>query len=72
MTKIVSLSDEAYADLTALKRPGDSFSNVVERIAKDEKKKRIIEFCGKWPGNKEELDKIASELREERKGFKLR
>lgn len=33
MARWVNLSEDAYALLTALKKDGESFSNVVERIA---------------------------------------
>ena len=33
MPKQVQLSDDAYATLTALKAPGESFSEVVRRLA---------------------------------------
>jgi len=72
MTKVISLSDNAYAELAALKKPGDSFSDVVGRIAKSEKKRNILDFFGKWPGSKSELNKISSELKKERENFRLR
>lgn len=33
MTKVVQLSDEAYGRLRNIKRPGESFSDVVLRLA---------------------------------------
>lgn len=33
MSKVVQLSDEAYGLLRTLKRPGESFSDVVMRVA---------------------------------------
>ncbi|GEM_PF-6410805 len=37
MPKPVQLSDEAYRTLAALKRPGESFSDVVMRLASSRK-----------------------------------
>lgn len=34
MTKTISLSDEAYDDLVAAKRAGESFSDVARRLAR--------------------------------------
>ncbi len=72
MTKVISLSDEAYEELTQLKNTKESFSSVVIRLASEKKKKDIMEFAGKWPGPKEELDKIFNEILEERHKTKMR
>jgi predicted CopG family antitoxin len=71
MTKVISLSDEAYADLAQLKQKGESFSDVVVRLSKKEKKP-LSEFFGKWSGSKEELNKIEKEIYETRKKTKMR
>ncbi len=70
MTKVISLSDEAYTTLKSMKKQGESFSKVVNRIAST--KTDIMEFAGKWPGGKEELNKIEKEAYAARKKFKLR
>jgi predicted CopG family antitoxin len=72
MTKVISLSDDAYENLKAAKKEGESFSKVVNRIAPSAKKKDIMDFWGKWPGGKEELDKLEKDIYESRKKFKLR
>ena len=46
--------------------------NVVNRLSSSEKKRSIMDFAGKWPGGKEELDKIKKIIYEDRKKFKLR
>lgn len=71
MTRVISLSDEAYGRLKAAKIEGESFSGVVNRLASLEKKD-IMDFAGKWPGGNEELDKIEKIVYEDRKKFKLR
>ena len=36
MTKTISLADDAYEALKAVRRPGESFSDVTRRLARDE------------------------------------
>jgi len=63
MTKIISISDEAYEELKKLKN-GMSFTEVIISITK-EKKKDIMDFAGSW-NNKEAL-RIKKEIMKERK-----
>lgn len=72
MTRVISLSDDAYAKLKELKNEGESFSEVVKRVVPSAKKKDIMDLWGKWPGGKEELDRIEKILRSDRKSVKLR
>jgi predicted CopG family antitoxin len=46
MTKVVSLSKKAYQTLKELKRPNESFSDVVIRIAESKQKRSILRFAG--------------------------
>ncbi len=63
MVKIISLSDNAYLLLKRAKRPGESFTKVVERTyGGNEKKKSLLDFAGCWVGSKEELDRIFEEV----------
>ena len=64
MTKVISLSKEAYQTLKASKKPGESFSDVVLRIAKEKKKKSLLEFSGKWVGN--DADEVLAEIMKDR------
>lgn len=70
MTKIISLSDDAYDVLKATKHEGESFSEVVRRITKGEK--CILDFFGKWPGPKSELDRMKADVKRDRAAFKTR
>ncbi len=71
MTKVISLSDEAYQELEKLKEKGESFSDVVVKLSKKEKKP-LSYFFGKWPGPKEELDQLEKDINEMRKKTKMR
>lgn len=42
MPRSVQLSDEAYATLRALKQEGESFSDVVKRLARERKNPRAL------------------------------
>lgn len=70
MTKVISLSDEAYDELKRLKKEGESFSEVVMKIARKERKP-LSAFLGRWPVPGE-LDRIEKELKKERKNAKMR
>ena len=64
MTKIISISDEAYSELSRLKN-GLSFSKTIITLTKMKKKDSIMDFAGSW--DKEEAGRILKELKEERK-----
>ena len=42
-TRTISVSDEAYIRLRSLKRPGESFSDVINRLTK---RRRLSEIAG--------------------------
>jgi len=44
--KTVTLSADAYTALAALKREGESFSDVVRRLARGNRS--LLEFAGAW------------------------
>lgn len=72
MTKVISLSDNAYENLKSLKNGSESFSDVVKRLTTSAKKESLLDLAGKWSGSKEELDRIEKMIYEDRKKFKLR
>ncbi|MBI2970962.1 MAG: antitoxin VapB family protein [Candidatus Aenigmarchaeota archaeon] len=70
MTRVISLSDNAYEELKRLKKGGESFSDVIIKITAKERKP-LTAFFGKWPDPKE-LNRIEKDLDKERKKAKLR
>jgi predicted CopG family antitoxin len=38
MTKVILLSEDAYKTLKAMKKSGESFSDIVSRVAKEKKR----------------------------------
>ncbi|MBI2580435.1 antitoxin VapB family protein [Candidatus Woesearchaeota archaeon] len=71
MTRVISLSDDAYGRLKAAKKEGESFSDVVNKIASTTKRD-IMDSWGKWTGGREELDRIEKMIYDDRRKFKLR
>ena len=70
MTKVISLSEKAYQTLKGMKKPGESFSDVVLRVAEKEHKKSILEFAGTWKGD--DIDKVFSIVLKDREQSKSR
>ncbi len=64
MTKVISLSEKAYETLKGMKKPGESFSDVVLRVANDKKKKSLLEFSGKWSGD--DADEVLAQIMKDR------
>ena len=64
MTKVISLSEKAYETLKCMKKPGESFSDVVLRVAKEKKKKSLLEFSGKWVGD--DIDEVFAQIKKDR------
>ena len=64
MTKVISLSEKAYETLKSMKKPGESFSDVILRIEKEKKKKSLLEFTGTWAGD--DADEIFAQIMKDR------
>lgn len=72
MVKVISLSNEAYEKLKALK-DGKSFSDVVVELTENKGKVRdLSRFAGAFKDNADEWEKIKKKIYEDRKKFKLR
>jgi predicted CopG family antitoxin len=64
MTKVISLSKKAYQTLKDLKRPTESFSDVVLRLSQAKQKRSILQYAGTWNGN--DIDKVYSKVKKDR------
>ena len=64
MTKVISLSKKAYQTLKDLKKPDESFSDVVLRMVGEKKKKSLLEFSGKWAGD--DIDEVFAQIKKDR------
>lgn len=64
-TKTISIMDDAYGLLTALKRPDESFSAEIRRLATA--KGSILEFAGGWKDIPEvKIEQMKARIRERR------
>ena len=64
MTKIISLSEDAYKTLKRMKIGNESFSDVVIRISRQGQTRSPLESAGKWEGD--DIDEVFSEILSER------
>ena len=69
MTRIISISDEAYNELSKLKN-GFSFSQIIITLANMKKKESIMSFAGLL--TKEEADKMLEEIKKDREKISRR
>jgi len=72
MTKVISISDDAYETLKDLKTGDESFTRVILRLGQQQEKQNLLDFFGAWPGTGKELAGIKRELEKERAAFKTR
>ena len=65
-TKTITLMDDAYNLLKALKAPNESFSDEIRRLAQT--KGSIMEFAGAWSDlSEEDAEKIKMRISERRR-----
>ncbi len=64
MTKVISLSERAYGTLKRLKRPNESFSDVVLRMVGEEHRRSVLEFAGTWKGG--DMEEVFSRIARDR------
>jgi predicted CopG family antitoxin len=64
MTKVISLSEKAYAELKKRKGREESFSDVVLRIIENRESGSLLKFAGVWAGR--EFDAIEKDLTKQR------
>ncbi len=64
MTKVISISDDAYEELSKIKN-GYSFSEIIIELTKEKKKKSIMDFAGII--SEEEGNRMLKEVKESRK-----
>lgn len=63
MTRTIGLADDAYEALAGLKRPNESFSDLVRRLIVDRRRKpSIMDSAGTWPMSPEEADRLMADL----------
>jgi len=70
MVKMVSLSDNAYDSLKAIKEKNESFSDVIIKLI-EKPKRDIMELAGAW-GDMPEMDAIFKDIAIKRKSYKGR
>ncbi len=64
MTKVISISDEAYNDLKRIKEQ-KSFSEIIVEITKERNRNNILKYAGIL--DKKTAEKMKKEIYEERK-----
>jgi len=68
MARAIMVSDHVYGELTELKKEGDSYTKVIDRLIHAQAKKDILQFAGAWKDlNKKDLDLIEKEAVQARK-----
>lgn len=72
MVKVISLSNQAYSEIKALKHADESFSDVLLRMSAKERKASILDCFGTWKMSDEEAISIKKEIALSRKRSKTR
>tara|TARA_Y100000034_G_scaffold121794_1_gene166469 strand:- start:939 stop:1166 length:228 start_codon:yes stop_codon:yes gene_type:complete len=71
MTKVISISDEVYFELKAIKGEKESFTQLLNRLSFSSKNKGIMKFAGMWKSNKN-AEKVYNKILKEREEINLR
>jgi predicted CopG family antitoxin len=69
-TKVISLSERAYNELKKRKGEGESFSDVVRKMAAGKRLDSIMELAGTWAGD--DAKEVLSQLMKQRRATRSR
>ncbi|MBI5051629.1 antitoxin VapB family protein [Candidatus Micrarchaeota archaeon] len=72
LARAIMVSDQVYLELTELKRPGESYTEVIDRfISKKSSAKSIMDFAGAWKSLNENTTKdIEESVKKARKNWR--
>ena len=70
MTKVISLSERAYEELKKRKNKGESFSDVVLKLAEGKRSDSVLRYAGTWVGD--DADEVLGRLMKDRRAAKSR
>jgi predicted CopG family antitoxin len=48
MARAIMISEHVYKELTELKKAGESYTKVIDRLIHLKNKKKLVEFSGAW------------------------
>ncbi len=74
MARAIMVSDEVYKELTALKKPGESYTKVIHKFIHPQKqKKNFMDFAGAWSfmsdKDADDMKKTIRKLRKRKRGI---
>ncbi len=70
--KTITISEEAYEKLAEHKKPGESFTEVINRVVPPSGKRSLSSFFGTWVGTDEEFAAIDAEMGEMWKAYSMK
>jgi predicted CopG family antitoxin len=62
--KTITISEEAYERLAEHQRPGESFTEVINRVIPPTGRRSLSSFLGTWSGPDEEYESINNMIKE--------
>ena len=71
-SKTITVTEHTYAELKKLKHPGESFSELFLRLARNANGQNLQEFFGAWDIDDAEWTGISEELEKTGRSGKLR